>query len=152
MIIHKSHIHLTPSIVIRLLLTIFPMLYFTSPWLFFNNQWVFLDLFTFFTHPSNPSPIWQWSKHYLYLRFCFCSACLFLYVCIFWFYIQVKSYGVCLPLSDLFYSAQSPPRSIYVVGNRKISSFKVIVDGYVIIATLVFIFLYIFFFFLKKTP
>ena len=36
------------------LLTIFPMLYFTSPWLVYNYQVVFLNPFPFSTHPNAP--------------------------------------------------------------------------------------------------
>ena len=50
----KSHTHLTLCIVISILLTIFPMLYFTFPWLFCNYRFVLLNPFTF--HPSPKSP------------------------------------------------------------------------------------------------
>ena len=42
-----------------------------------NYQSILLNTLTFFGHPHDPSPIWQPSKHSLYLWFCFCSACLF---------------------------------------------------------------------------
>ena len=53
----------------------------TSPWLFCYYQSVLLNSFTFFLpHPSNTPPIWQPSKHSMYLWICFCSACLFCYI------------------------------------------------------------------------
>ena len=64
---NKSSTHLTPCIVITVLLTIFPMPYFTSPWLFCNWQFVLLDLFTFFTHPLSPPPICQPSGTWVFL-------------------------------------------------------------------------------------
>ena len=71
----KSHMHLGPHVVIRILLTVSPRLCFTSPWLFCNNQSVLLSPFTF--HPSpDPPPSWQLSECSLYLWVCFCSACL----------------------------------------------------------------------------
>ena len=72
----KSYTYLTPYVVIKILLSIFPMLYFISPWLFCNYQFV-LSLFTFFIHPPNLSPICQPSKCSLYLWVYFCSSCLF---------------------------------------------------------------------------
>ena len=47
----KSSTHLTPHIIIAILLTIFSMLYFISPWIFCNYWFVYLNPFTFFTQP-----------------------------------------------------------------------------------------------------
>ena len=54
-----SSINLAPHIVITILLTIIPMLFFASPWLFFNYQFVLLNPFTLFTQPCNATPMWQ---------------------------------------------------------------------------------------------
>ena len=77
--LNTSCTHLTPYIVIKILLTIFLMPYFTSPWLFYNNQCVLLNSFTFFTHPHKTRPIWQLSK-------CFVSMNLFLF-CLFIYFV-----------------------------------------------------------------
>ena len=74
----KSHTHLTPHTVIRILLSLFPMLHFTSLWLFCNNQFVLLNAFTFFTHSTKPPFIWQLSICSLYLWVFFYSASLFI--------------------------------------------------------------------------
>ena len=51
-----SSTHLTPWIVITILLTIFPVLYFTSMWLFCIYQFVLINPFTSFTQsPKSPS-------------------------------------------------------------------------------------------------
>ena len=55
----KSSTHLTPYVAIRVLLTIFPMLYLTFPWLFCNYQFVLLNSFTLFTHLPSPCPIFR---------------------------------------------------------------------------------------------
>ena len=99
--------HLTPYIVIRLLLTIFPMLYFTSLWLF-CNQFVLLDLFTFFTQFLNSSTLWQPSVYSLYLWVCFYSACSFILFLPPPHTHITKVTGICLPLSGLFHSVQYP--------------------------------------------
>ena len=56
-----------PYIVIRILLTIFPMLYFTCPWLFCDYQFVLHNPFSFCTHP-HALPICKPSKRSLYLE------------------------------------------------------------------------------------
>ena len=56
---NNSGTHLAPYVVITLLLTTFPVLYFTSPWLFCNYQLVLLNPFIFFTHPFSRPPMWQ---------------------------------------------------------------------------------------------
>ena len=61
---------------IYVLWLLFSLLY--IPWLFCDYQLVLLSPFIFFSHTPNAPPIWQPSKHSLYLQFCFCSACLFI--------------------------------------------------------------------------
>ena len=51
-----SGTHLELYIVIILLLTIFPILYFISLWLFYNYQFVLFNLFTFFTQSPKSLP------------------------------------------------------------------------------------------------
>ena len=68
--------HLAPCIVITILLTVFPKLYFTSQWPFYNYQSVLLNPFTFSTQSPNTPPLWQISS--LYLSVCFNFVCLFL--------------------------------------------------------------------------
>ena len=80
MIRHYITCHLTPYIVIIIILTTFPMLYFTSPWLLGNYQFALLNPFTFPTHSPNHHPIWQPTKYSLYLWVCFCSASLFCFL------------------------------------------------------------------------
>ena len=48
--------HRALCLLIRILLTIFPMLYFISPWLFCNYQSVLLNPFTFYTQAPKPLP------------------------------------------------------------------------------------------------
>ena len=50
----KSNIHLVLYIVVTVLLTVFPVLYFTSPWLFCNCHSVLLN--PFFTKQPKPFP------------------------------------------------------------------------------------------------
>ena len=61
-----SSTHLS-YLVITILLTIFPVLNFTSLWLFCNYHFVLLNLFTVFTHSLEPLPIWQPSVCSLHL-------------------------------------------------------------------------------------
>ena len=51
-----SSTHLSPYIAITILLTIFPVLWFTSPWLFCNCQFVLLKgtLYLFSSSPESP--------------------------------------------------------------------------------------------------
>ena len=84
-----------PHIVTAILLTTFPVLYFTSPWLFRNYQFVLVNFFAFFTQPPNTPLLWQPSTYSLYLWVCFWSACSF--VLFFRFHIW-----------HLFHSAQCP--------------------------------------------
>ena len=73
---HNANTHLAPYIVITILLTIFPMLYFISQRLFCNCYFVFLILSNFFTQPSNPPPISQ---------LLVCSLCLLVFLVYFLF-------------------------------------------------------------------
>ena len=75
-----SRTHLTPYIVITIILTIFPMLYFTSPWLFCNYQFVLLSPCTFSPSPLSPS-LWQRSvcSPSLFLQVCFYFVCSFVF-------------------------------------------------------------------------
>ena len=52
-----SSTHLASYIVVTILLTLFPMLYFTSPWLLCNYQCALPNPFTIFTQLPNPSPL-----------------------------------------------------------------------------------------------
>ena len=51
-----SSIHLAPYTVTTVLLTVFPVLSFTSLWLFYNYQFILLNPFTFCPQPANPLP------------------------------------------------------------------------------------------------
>ena len=88
---NKFHTHLTPYIVTRILLTKFPTPYFTSPWVFYNYQILLLNLFTFFTHPPNQSPIWQLSKFSLYVWISVCPTCLVM-LCFFKIQLLIDMY------------------------------------------------------------
>ena len=55
----KSSTHLRPYIIVTVLVTVFPVLYFASPWRFCNYQFAFLNPFTFVTQSPNLSSIWQ---------------------------------------------------------------------------------------------
>ena len=76
---NKSHTYLTPHIVIRVLLTLFTKLYFTSPWVFCNTKFILLNPLAFSFILPTP-PIWQPSKCTLHLWVCFCSDCLFCFI------------------------------------------------------------------------
>ena len=68
---------LAPYVVIAILLTIFPMRFFTSSWLFCNSQSVLLHPFTFLTLSSNSPPLRQPSVCSLHLWVCSCLVSLF---------------------------------------------------------------------------
>ena len=87
----KSSIHLALYIVIAILLTIFPRLYFVSPWLFSNYQLV-LNPFTF--SPSPPTSLLSGNHEFISVSMCFCFVCLF--ILFFRFHIYMKSYGIFL--------------------------------------------------------
>ena len=72
-----SRTHLALYIGITILLTVFPMLNFTSPCLLCNYQSVLLNSFNFFTLFPSCSPLWQTSVCSLYLWVSF-----FLFVCL----------------------------------------------------------------------
>ena len=76
---NKSSAHLTSYIVIKILLTIFPMLYFIFPWLFCNTN-LYLVFLPFLPIPHNIPHIWKPSKYSLYLWICFIQL-----VHLFWF-------------------------------------------------------------------
>ena len=73
---NTSSAHLGLYIVITLLLTVFPMLYFMSLWLFYNSHMVLPNPFTFFNPPTKPAPFCQLSVCSLYLWVCFYFVCL----------------------------------------------------------------------------
>ena len=62
-----------------------PYAIFYIPWLFCNWQFV-LKLFTFFSQPPKPVPVWQTSGYSMYLWLYFYFICLFILFC-FIFYI-----------------------------------------------------------------
>ena len=63
---NNSNTHLAPYIIITILLTLLPMLYFIFLWLFCNYQFVLLNPFSFSPPPSNTLPIWQLSDCSIY--------------------------------------------------------------------------------------
>ena len=97
----SSSAHLTPYIVITILLTIFPVLYCKSLWLSCNCQLVPLSPFLFFTY--TPNALYCGSHQNVLCIYEFVSVCSF--ILLFRFHIEVKSYGICLSLSDLFHWA-----------------------------------------------
>ena len=114
----KSSVHLTPYVVVTILLTVFPLLYFTSLWLFCNYQFVLLNSFTFFTHPSNLPLNWQMSKCSLYESIYILLVRLF---CLLdstyrWSHMAVVSVR-------LISFSTVPSRSIHVVADGKILFF-----------------------------
>ena len=90
---------LAPSIVTTVLLTMFPVLYFTSLRLLCNCQLVLLHLFNFSSHSFNPlSPLTTISLVFVSMSlilFCF-------FILFFRFYTEVKSDGICLSLTVTF--------------------------------------------------
>ena len=70
---HNSNYHLSPYNIIKILLTIIPMLYITSLWLmyFIIGSLYLLLPFTYFVCPHSPS-LWQLPVCSLYLWVCFC--------------------------------------------------------------------------------
>ena len=57
--------------VITMLVTVFPMLHFTSPWLYCNYQFVLLNPSTSFTYSFHPFPFWKSPFLSLCLWVCF---------------------------------------------------------------------------------
>ena len=93
----NSSTHLTPCIVIKILLTILPVLYVKSPWPFCNHQIVLLSPFTYFSHPLSPLPsdnhknsphIYESASFLLICLFCFldptykCYHVVFVFLCL----------------------------------------------------------------------
>ena len=96
---NKCSTHLAPYIVITILLTIFPMLYFISPQLFCIFQFGLLISFTFFTQALNPLPFGNRQTVlciYEFISVLFCSLD----------FAYKWNCGVCLSLSDLYHLAQ----------------------------------------------
>ena len=80
------------------LLSTVSMLYITSPGLiyFITGSLYLLSPFTHFAHPPRPRPLAITSLFTVSVSLV--SVCLF-----FRFYIQMRSYGICLSLSDFFH-------------------------------------------------
>ena len=97
------------------------MLYFASLWAFCNYQSVLLDPFAFFSQFPTPLPLWQPSVCSLHQWVCFNFVCSF--ILFFTLHIWVKSYGVCLSLTDLLHSATCPLGSSILLQMVKISFF-----------------------------
>ena len=89
---------------------------------FMSRNLCHLIPFTCFTHRSYSSHLWQPPVCSLYVWVYFY---LIMFVLIFRFHIEVKSYSICLSLSDISLST-IPSRSIHVVENVKISFFFIV--------------------------
>ena len=132
-----SSTHLTPYIIITVLLNTFPVLYFTSSWLFCNYQFVLFDPFSFFTHLPDPPPIRHPSKHSLYLWFCFCSACSFIV-----FQIQFLIDMYLLPFYCSYFWSSSYGRPCNISHNNGLvvmNSFSFFLSGKLFICPLILI-------------
>ena len=103
---NMSHCHLSPYK--DTVLTIFPTLYTSYPWIIYfvtGSLYLLISLICF--SPSPLFPLWQPPICCLYLYLCFCFI-VFLHLFFFFFFrfhIYVKSYNICLSLSDLFHLA-----------------------------------------------
>ena len=100
---------MSPYKYITLLLTIFPILSISFPWFIYfvtGNLYLLISL-TYFTHPPPLLP----SGNHLFVL-CIYDSVLFCYVCslilCFRFHMSVKSYGICLSLSNSFHLAWYP--------------------------------------------
>ena len=113
----RSSTHLTPYVVITILLTAFLRLYFISPWLFITGNMYFLLPSLFYPFPK-PPPIWQPSKCSLYLLVCFL---LFFLFCLFVFKVPYISEIIWHLSFSVFSLSIITSRSIHVVTNGKIS-------------------------------
>ena len=73
---------LFPYKVIKILLTLFPMLHITSPWLiyFITGSLYLLVPFPYFAHPPSPCPLASVCSLYLCVSFCFMFVRLYIYV------------------------------------------------------------------------
>ena len=68
--------HLALCILVAMLLTTFPVLYFASLWLCCNCHFVFLNASTFVIRPHNPSPLTAVSPFSVFMSlFLFCLFC-----------------------------------------------------------------------------
>ena len=103
---HKCRFHLLTYNAITVPLTSFPVLYLGVLWFIhpITGTLNFPLPVTHFVHPpTGPSLLATVNSLHLWACFCFFSVCSF--VPLFIFYIEVKSYRICLSLTDLFHLA-----------------------------------------------
>ena len=127
---NKSHTHLTAYTVIRILLTIFPRLYYISPCLLYNYQFVFLIPSAF--SPLPPCPLLPGNCQNVPVSMSLFLFCLFIY---FVFFIQLLIYIYLLPYCTHFLSFPSlstsrrPFNISYNIGLAGMDSFSFFLSG-----------------------
>ena len=96
----KSSAHLAPCIVLTILLTVFPMLHLRPRDCFVTAKLNFL-----IPSPFSPSPptLLSSGNHQSVLCIYESISGFGSFILLFWFNLKVKSYGICLSLSDLFH-------------------------------------------------
>ena len=112
-----SGTHLASHIVLTILLTVFPMLYFTSLGLFCNHQFVLLTPFIFFNWSLKPLPS---GNHQLVLCVCVSVSVSFTYSVLSIPHVSKITWCLFLWLISL---SIIPSRSIHAVTKGKISFF-----------------------------
>ena len=88
---------MAPHIVIRILLTIFPVLYFTSPWLFCNCQFVLLNPFFYMisAHIHTPTRKYMCTHMYvIYVHVYVNTHITYMHTCIYVLYINMWMFAI----------------------------------------------------------
>ena len=120
---NKSSTHLAPHIVITILLTIFPVLYFTSSWIFCNCSCVLLQLYLPSPFlPVLPNPVSSADCQFVLCIYKFVSVSL---VSLFWFSDSTYKWNHTVFVFAVWLSSLSamPSRLIHVASDDRISFF-----------------------------